>query len=61
MNKNLKCELSDPKTAFFLWAIDGNVIYIDGYFSTQCAQYRNKLKTLKQLYKYFLNEFESLL
>ena len=45
------------KESFFEWMNDGNVIkFADGY-ATQDAQYRNRLKTLKDLYKYFLKEF----
>jgi hypothetical protein len=45
------------KSQFKQWIKDGNVIKIDGCYSTQDAQYRNRFKTLDELYKYFLKEF----
>lgn len=39
------------------WIADGNVIKIDGYYSTQDAQYRNRIKNKSELYKYFIKEF----
>ena len=45
------------KEAFWEWLDDGNVIkFADGY-ATQDAQYCNRLKTIRDLYKYFLKEF----
>ena len=41
------------------WIKDRNVIQCNGYYSTQDAQYRNKLKDKKELYKYFVKEFIS--
>lgn len=41
------------------WIKDGNVIQCNGYYSTQDAQYRNKLKDKEELYKYFVKEFIS--
>jgi hypothetical protein len=39
------------------WLSDGNVIVIDGYFTTQCSLYTNRFKTMKQLYQYFKKEY----
>ena len=40
------------------WMEDGNVSKNnDGTYSTQDAQYRNKLKDLNELKKYFKKEF----
>ena len=40
------------------WIADGNVVEnADGTYSTQDAQYRNKLKNLNELRKYFKKEF----
>ncbi len=45
------------KEAFKDWFEDGNVIeFADGY-ATQDAMYCNRLKTIRDLYKYFLKEF----
>jgi hypothetical protein len=45
------------KEAFKEWYNDDNVIkFVDGY-ATQDAQYCNRLKTIRDLYKYFLKEF----
>lgn len=41
------------------WMQDGNVIIIDGCYSTQDAQYCNRFKTLDELYKYFKKEFKN--
>ena len=46
------------KKNFKLWIEDGNVIEIEkGVYTTQCAQYRNRLKGKSELYKYFLKEY----
>ncbi len=45
------------KQMFFEWMDDGNVVKFDDGYATQDALYRNRLKTLKNLYKYFLKEF----
>jgi hypothetical protein len=39
------------------WIADGNVVTINGYYSTQDAQYKNRLKSKRELYKYFVREF----
>jgi len=45
------------KTNFLNWAISGNVIEIQkGIFSTQDTLYRNRIKGIKPLYKYFIKE-----
>jgi hypothetical protein len=46
------------KKRFNDWLNDGNVIIIDGYYSTQDAQYGNRIETLYELYKYFKKEFQ---
>lgn len=44
--------------SFIEWFEDGNVIQNqDGTYSTQDAQYRNRLKDINELKKYFYNEF----
>lgn len=45
------------KESFFEWMNDGNVIHFANGYATQDAQYCNRLKTLKDLFKYFLKEF----
>ena len=45
------------KQAFFEWIEDGNVVMFDDGFATQDALYRNRFKTLRELYRYFLKEF----
>ena len=42
---------------FMDWVNDGNVIEKSNYYATQDAGYRNKLKTEKDLYNYFVKEF----
>ena len=45
------------KIHFKEWFDDGNVIkFADGY-ATQDALYLNRLKTIRDLYKYFLKQF----
>ncbi len=39
------------------WIANGNVVIINGYYSTQDTQYRNRIKNKKELYKYFIKEF----
>jgi len=44
--------------SFIEWFEDGNVIQNqDGTYSTQDAQYRNRLKDINEVKKYFYNEF----
>jgi len=45
------------KGAFCLWQAGGNVIHFTDGYSTQCSQYGNRFRTLRELYKYFLKEF----
>ena len=47
------------KKQFKAWIEDGNVISIDGCYTTQDSQYSNRFKTLDELYKYFKKEFHS--
>jgi hypothetical protein len=55
---NLKCMLEqDILPNFEAWIKDGNVIKMKGGYATQDAQYRNRLKTKKDLLKYFVKEF----
>lgn len=55
---NFKCLLEDEiLPRFKQWVDDGNVIKLRGGFATQDAQYRNRLKTEKDLLKYFMKEF----
>ena len=42
---------------FHEWKNDGNVVKIDGCYSTQDAQYRNRLKDRQSLLQYFIKEF----
>lgn len=47
--------------AFESWIEDGNAMVIDGAWTTQCAQYTNRIQTKSELWKYFLKEyFESI-
>jgi hypothetical protein len=55
---NFKCWLEEellPRVE--AWIEDGNVIKMKGGYATQDAQYRNRLKTKKDLLKYFVKEF----
>ena len=45
------------KQAFWDWFNDGNVHHFEDGYGTQDSLYRNRLKTLRGLYKYFLKEF----
>jgi hypothetical protein len=45
------------KEAFDEWIEDGNVIKFKDGYGTQDAQYCNRLKDEKELYKYFIKEF----
>ena len=45
------------KKQFKAWIEDGNVVKIDGKYSTQDSCYTNRIKSLRELYKYFLKEF----
>jgi hypothetical protein len=45
------------KQAFIEWFNDGNVVKFDDGYATQDALYNNRIKTIKELYKYFLKEF----
>lgn len=47
--------------AFESWIEDGNAMVIDGAWTTQDAQYTNRIETKAELWKYFLKEyFESI-
>ena len=48
----------ENKQLFEEWFEDGNVVKFKDGYSTQCSQYTNRFKTIKQLYKYFLTEFQ---
>jgi|Laugrespbdmm15sd_2_1035082.scaffolds.fasta_scaffold48094_2 hypothetical protein len=55
---NFKCILEeDILPSFEAWIEDGNVIKMKGGYATQDAQYSNRLKTKKDLLKYFVKEF----
>lgn len=55
---NLKCWLEEEILPNFeAWINDGNVIKMKGGYATQDAQYTNRLKTKKDLLKYFVKEF----
>lgn len=43
--------------AFELWIEEGNAMIIDGAWSTQDAQWCNRIETKPELWKYFLKEF----
>ena len=43
--------------AFESWIEDGNAMVIDGAWSTQDAQWCNRIETKPELWKYFLKEF----
>jgi hypothetical protein len=42
---------------FESWIEDGNAMVIDGAWSTQDAQWCNRIETKPELWKYFLKEF----
>jgi len=42
---------------FNKWMNDGNVIKMADGYTTQCAQYQNRLKDLDALKKYYCKEF----
>ena len=48
----------DP-TGFRAWIKDGNVVKMKDGYATQDAQYRNRLKGIAALRKYFIKEFRS--
>lgn len=49
---------SDIQNSFEEWKEDGNVEEIeDGVYSTQDAQYKNKIKGIEDLKNYYYNEF----
>ena len=50
--------MMDNKQDFKDWFSDGNVVKFKNGYSTQCSQYKNRYKTIKHLYKYFLTEFK---
>jgi len=55
---NFKCWLEEEILPNFeVWIKDGNVIKMKGGYATQDAQYSNRLKTKKDLLKYFVKEF----
>jgi len=55
---NFKCWIEEELLPNFeAWIEDGNVIHMKGGYATQDAQYRNRLKTKKDLLKYFVKEF----
>ena len=55
---NFKCWLEEELLPNFeAWIKDGNVIKMKGGYATQDAQYSNRLKTKKDLLKYFAKEF----
>lgn len=55
--KNIKWS-KDIENQFNDWMKDGNTNKnVDGSYSTQDAQWKNKLKDLDELKKYFIKEF----
>ena len=47
------------KQTFFEWFKEGNVIELEkNIFATQDAQYKNKIKGVENLYKYFKNNIQ---
>lgn len=55
---NFKCWIEEELLPNFeAWIKDGNVIKMKGGYATQDAQYSNRLKTKKDLLKYFAKEF----
>ena len=53
-NKIITISLKDK---FNEWYKDGNVTFINGYYSTHDTQWKNKIKSKKDLFKYFIKEF----
>lgn len=55
--ERMKLESMTNKEQFYEWMKDGNAIKFNNGYSTQDAQWRNRIPTLPLLYKYFLREF----
>jgi hypothetical protein len=49
--------ISAVYNAFETWISDGNAVESNGYWSTQDAQWRNKIEGKQELFKYFLKQF----
>lgn len=50
-------DIGDLKGEIIEWVKDGNVVYVDGTYRTQDAQYNNRLKTIDDLVSYYRREF----
>lgn len=50
-------DIGDLKGEIIEWVKDGNVVYVDGTYRTQDAQYNNRLKTIDDLVSYYAKEF----
>ena len=48
---------NNERVAFESWIEDGNAMVIDGAWTTQDAQYTNRIETKAELWKYFLKEY----
>ena len=49
--------ISEVREAFELWISDGNAVETNGYWSTQDAQWRNKIESKRELFIYFIKEY----
>lgn len=49
--------ISEVREAFELWISDGNAVETNGYWSTQDAQWRNKIESKRELLIYFIKEY----
>lgn len=55
---NFRCMLEDEILPQFNdWVNEGNVVKLSNGFSTQDTQYSNRIKTKKELLKYFMKNF----
>ena len=47
------------KQDFLEWVNSDDVIKFDNGYSTQDAQFKNRIPTIKALYRYFIKEFNN--
>lgn len=55
--QNAMPTISEVREAFETWISDGNVVESNGYWSTQDAQWRNKIESKRELLIYFIKEY----
>lgn len=49
--------MNNNKNNFLDWMKDGNTVLFNNGYGTQCHQYKNRVKGIKNLYKFYLKEF----